>query len=115
MAAKKKEPLCLSEFSTSAIEAEAEHRGILNPSLDEYPDNELLDELADRGILPEDPTPEPMTPKDFPTQELIQELMRRPEEVNSRQTGLSVRLDIQINGRSCCNSYGPNTVLWKRD
>ena len=115
MAAKKKEPLCLSEFSNSAIEAEANHRGLM-PELDieEFTDGELLDEMADRGILPEAPAQEPVILASFTSEDLFKELLGRPD-VNSRQTGLSVRLDIQVGGKPVCKGYGPTTVLWKRD
>ena len=115
MAAKKKEPLCLADFSNGAIEAEAERRYLIPESdINDFTDDELLDEMADRGILPKDLEPELLTPKDFTTEELMLELRSRPG-VEYKQTGLSVRTDIQIAGRPVCKSYGPHTIIWKRD
>jgi len=114
MAARKTQP-DLSHLDNLDITREFERRGLIQESdIEEFTDGELLDEMADRGILPEAPAQEPVTLADFTTDELFKELMDRPD-VNSRQTGLSVRLDIQVAGKPVCKGYGPTTVLWKRD
>jgi len=106
----------LSEYSTSEIREEANWRGIETVELSDFSDDDLIDEMADRGIKPRVEDQEPIySPKHCTTDALFQELMSRSATVNSRQTGLQVRLDIQVAGRPVCNAYGPMTVLWKRD
>jgi len=42
----------LSEYSASEIQEEAESRGIETVELSDFSDDELIDEMADRGIKP---------------------------------------------------------------
>ena len=105
---KKDERTPLSEYTKWEIQLEAEERGILDDSyaLSDYSDEELLFELDTRNVAP--------SIKDYSSDELIEALLRRPD-VNSKQTGLSVKLSIQIGGRPVTDTYGPTTVIWKRD